>query len=89
MTCDIDDIKLSRIETAQHGRVYYENGFDTQNDGVMQRVALRAGNNVYSFQSSAGISLSNNALNITKGSYWALSDNSYQLFSEGSFVIEG
>ena len=85
---DIDDIKLSRIETAQGGRVYYENTFSTQHDGLMQRVAINEGNNAYAFTQSSGISLNNKELNISSGSNFALSDNTYQLFSQDSFVIE-
>jgi hypothetical protein len=44
---DIDDIKLSRMETAQRGKVYFENSFDALYEGITVRNGENS--NVYRF----------------------------------------
>ena len=91
---DIDDIKLSRIETAQKGAVYYENSFEGDVDGVS---ALATNGGSYVFVSPTTNSVNNlyigeengnRYLDVKSGSCFGLKDNPYQVFTSNSYVVE-
>lgn len=91
---DIDDIKLSRIETAQDGAVYYENSFEGDVDGVS---ALANNGGSYVFVSPTTNSVNNlyigeengnRYLKVNSGSCFGLKDNPYQVFTNNSYVVE-
>lgn len=88
---DVDDIKLSRIETAQGGAVYYENGFDSDVEGI-SRLETRG---VYLYNgtpTSSTIALgSENGdgyLQVSSGQYIGLDDHYYQAYTQGNVVFE-
>lgn len=88
---DIDDIKLSRIETAHGGAHYYANSFEADIDGVSSRVTR---SNSYIFTSATESTLyigeenGNRFLNVKNGAAFGIKDNYYQKLSEDSYVIE-
>ena len=93
-TFDVDDIKLSRIETAQRGAVYYENSFDGAYEGI-SLISTRS--NVYLYKAGASTSniyLSaadangNKYLNVLSGQFISINDVDYQQFTQGNTVIE-
>ncbi len=91
---DIDDIKIQRYETAQQGAYYYENCFTSNWDALSRRITDK---NTYRF--SSGVSSSNikrvtdsetnsSCLYVANGYSWGLADDSYQQFTQGSYVID-
>ncbi len=93
-TFDVDDIKLSRIETAQRGAVYYENSFD----GVYEGISLiSTTSTVYSYAQgasssniihSAADSEGNRYLDVKAGQFVCIDDRYYNQFTQGNTVIE-
>lgn len=84
---DLDDVKLSRIETPQHGAYFYENNFDIASNGLSVK---NTNGNVYVYGSSytAGHGVENgNGYLTVSGNYFGIKDI-YQLLSTGSFVTE-
>ena len=89
---DVDDVKLSRIESAQGGAVYYDNSFD----GLYEGFSLRSTkSDVYLYASgysSSNIKLGkegdNTYLELASGQYFSLNDKHYQQYLQGNMVIE-
>ena len=92
---DIDDIKVSRIETPQHGAYYYVNDFDIAANGLSAKntagnVHVYGGSGTSAFTASHGTENENGKtigyLEASKN-YFGIKDI-YQLLSEDSFVTE-
>lgn len=87
---DVDDVKLLRVETAQQGKIYYENSFDGLQDGISSHLTSTS----YLYQTTSGITLSaadengNKHINVASGSWFALNDVGYQQFTQGNTVIQ-
>ena len=89
---DLDDLKLSRIETAQKGAVYYENSFESQKEGISS--LLPYGTYIYNNSASDdNIYLGYDKadgwfLEVSEGQFVSLNDTSYQAFTQGNLVVE-
>ena len=78
------------METAQQGKIYYENSFNGARDGISSHFESTS----YLYQTSSGLTLSdadengNKHLNVADGSWFSLNDVGYQQFTQGNTVIQ-
>ena len=89
---DVDDIKLTRIESAQRGGYYYENDFESSANGLAL-LATRGGAYIFSEKANSDtVSLAhegeNGYLNVKSGNFVGIKDAQYQTVTQKSYVVE-
>ncbi len=98
-TYDIDDVRLSRYETAQRGAVYYENSFDGRDDlsnrfvnagayVFSEGVVTNSSNSDSNIKKITDTTAGNKYLSVANGHWFGLVDDYYQLYTQANYVIE-